>query len=126
MKAGSTRTIEVLMDWNRENVTKDWSLTAWGEQGGVSVTHNDGIPSDHMPSSGLWEGGEEKEKDEDKDDDKDESSDDEKDESSDDESEDEEDEDKDDREQSEYPDFGDCHDEMDDFVHQEYIDSEGF
>jgi hypothetical protein len=57
MKAGSSRTIEMLFDWTRENVTKDWSLTAWGEKGNVSVTNNANVASDHMPSSGLWEDG---------------------------------------------------------------------
>ena len=58
MLAGSTHTIKVLLDWNRhEEVTKDWSLTAWGEKGAVSVTHDSDIATQHMPSSGLWEDG---------------------------------------------------------------------
>ena len=125
MKAGSTRTIEVLMDWQRDNVTKDWSISAWGESGSVSVTSNEGIASDHMPSSGLWEGGEDKKKDDKKDEEKDEKKDDEKEDEKE-EDKDKDDDKKDDRTPSPYPDFGDCHDEMDAFANEEHIDNEGF
>ena len=40
----------VMLNWNREGVVKDWSLTAWGTQHGVSVTHTDpNLSTDHMP-----------------------------------------------------------------------------
>ena len=55
MAAGSSHKIKVLWDWNRPEVTKDWSVTAWGEKGNVNVVHNDGIKTRHMPSSGLWD-----------------------------------------------------------------------
>jgi len=50
---GETRELNILFDWTRENITKDWSATAWGELGDVKVTHNDNIPTTHMPKSGL-------------------------------------------------------------------------
>ena len=53
MKAGSTRTLNLLFDWTREGITKDWSATVWGEKGSVQITHDRNIPTDHMPSSGL-------------------------------------------------------------------------
>jgi hypothetical protein len=48
-----TRELNILFDWTRINITKDWSATAWGELGDVRVTHNDNIPTTHMPKSGL-------------------------------------------------------------------------
>ena len=53
MEAGTTRTLNLLFDWTREAITKDWSATAWGEKGEVKVEHNDKIPTNHMPKSGL-------------------------------------------------------------------------
>ena len=53
MKAGSTRTLNLLFDWTRQGITKDWSATVWGEKGSVQITHDRNIPTDHMPSSGL-------------------------------------------------------------------------
>jgi hypothetical protein len=50
---GETRELNILFDWTRENITKDWSATAWGELGDVRVIHNDNIPTTHMPKSGL-------------------------------------------------------------------------
>ena len=49
VKAGETAEFEVELNWNRPGITKDWSVTAWGESGFVSVTHSDGIPSQHLP-----------------------------------------------------------------------------
>ena len=49
MKRGETAEFEVELNWNRPGITKDWSVTAWGESGFVSVTHSDGIPSQHLP-----------------------------------------------------------------------------
>jgi len=43
MEAGTTHTLNLHFDWTRKNVTKDWSATAWGENGEVKVEHNDGI-----------------------------------------------------------------------------------
>ena len=49
MKRGETAEFEVELNWNRPGITKDWSVTAWGESGSVQVTHSDGIPSEHLP-----------------------------------------------------------------------------
>ena len=43
------REFSVTLAWFRENqIIKDWSVTAWGTQAGVSVTHADGIESGTM------------------------------------------------------------------------------
>ena len=47
--AGESFTVEVEFNWNRSGITKDWSVTAWGETGPVSVTHDQGISSDSYP-----------------------------------------------------------------------------
>ena len=47
--AGESVEIEVELNLERKGVSKDWSVTAWGEQGGVTVTHNDGLASDSLP-----------------------------------------------------------------------------
>lgn len=49
LSAGESVEIEVELNLDRAGVTKDWSLTAWGVQGGVTVTHNDGLTSDSLP-----------------------------------------------------------------------------
>ena len=49
LEAGESVTIEVEFNWNRPGITKDWSVTAWGESGPVSVTHDSGIASDSFP-----------------------------------------------------------------------------
>ena len=46
---GEAVDIAVEFNWEREGLTHDWSVTVWGEVGGVSVTHNDGIASDSLP-----------------------------------------------------------------------------
>jgi len=39
-----------VFDWERANVAKDWSVTAWGTTGEVTVANkNTGIQSQHMP-----------------------------------------------------------------------------
>lgn len=47
MKAGEK--VEILVEFNfwRRGVTKDWSVTAWGEKGEVKVWHKKGIESDN-------------------------------------------------------------------------------
>ena len=47
--AGESFTVEVEFNWNRSGITKDWSVTAWGESGPVSVTHDRGIATDSYP-----------------------------------------------------------------------------
>ena len=49
VSAGEKVQIEVELNWNRPGITKDWSVTSWGESGHVTVLHDDGIPSDHLP-----------------------------------------------------------------------------
>ena len=49
VKAGESFEVEVEFNWEREGVTKDWSITAWGEKGAVSVEHSEGIESDALP-----------------------------------------------------------------------------
>jgi hypothetical protein len=40
----------MMLNWDRAGVAKDWSLTAWGTLGNVSVTHTDPtLNTDHMP-----------------------------------------------------------------------------
>ena len=47
--AGESFTVEVEFNWNRSGITRDWSVTAWGESGPVSVTHDQGIATDSLP-----------------------------------------------------------------------------
>ena len=51
--------IEVEFNWDRTGINKDWSVTAWGDKGGVSVNHLNGIESDSLPyvpkGSRSWE-----------------------------------------------------------------------
>ena len=49
VSAGESFEVEVEFNWEREGITKDWSVTAWGESGGVTVVHNDGLLSDSLP-----------------------------------------------------------------------------
>lgn len=35
MNAGEEIEFLVELNWNQRGITKDWSLTAWGEDGGV-------------------------------------------------------------------------------------------
>ena len=49
VKAGESFTVEVELNWNRAGITKDWSVTAWGESGGVSVAHDEGYKTDSFP-----------------------------------------------------------------------------
>ena len=47
---GQTKEFIVMLDWTRDNVVKDWSLTAWGTAGDVSVAYKDnGYTTDKMP-----------------------------------------------------------------------------
>lgn len=39
-----------MLDWTRDNVVKDWSLTAWGTAGDVSVAYTNNLyTTDKMP-----------------------------------------------------------------------------
>ena len=51
-KENETREIGVLFDWKRENVVKDWSVTAWGTKGQKPIVRHSNYPnekSDKMP-----------------------------------------------------------------------------
>ena len=49
MSAGESVEFEVEINLERKGVSKDWSVTAWGESGNVTLTHNDGLMSDSLP-----------------------------------------------------------------------------
>lgn len=49
VRAGESFEVEIEFNWDREGITKDWSVTAWGEEGNVTVVHNEGLRSDNMP-----------------------------------------------------------------------------
>ena len=49
INGGESIEIIIEFNWNKPEVTKDWSVTAWGETSDVRVTHNDGIKSDSLP-----------------------------------------------------------------------------
>ena len=51
MGENETREIGVLFDWKRDNVVKDWSVTAWGTTHDVVVRHANypSVKSDKMP-----------------------------------------------------------------------------
>ena len=48
-EANEPKSFIVELDWSRENVTKDWSVTAWARGGEIVVSHSDGITSDTLP-----------------------------------------------------------------------------
>ena len=48
-KPGETKKFIVEWDWARENITPDWSLTAWAEKGDVTVKHAAGLTTDTLP-----------------------------------------------------------------------------
>ena len=43
MQADEEIEIMIELNFNRKGVTKDWSVTVWGEKGEVSVRHSEGI-----------------------------------------------------------------------------------
>ena len=49
IEAGEEVEIVVEFNWARTGVTKDWSVTAWGEIGEVEVRHSNDIESNHFP-----------------------------------------------------------------------------
>ena len=46
---GETKTFILEFDWAREGITPDWSVTAYAEKGGVSVSHIEGLASAELP-----------------------------------------------------------------------------
>jgi hypothetical protein len=51
--AGETKEFSVSMDWARQGIVKDFSVTAWGEGGAVTVAHADGTASASLPIYGM-------------------------------------------------------------------------
>lgn len=47
--AGETKSFTVEWDWARQDVTNDWSVTAWAEYGEITVSHHEGLQSDKLP-----------------------------------------------------------------------------
>ena len=48
-KAGEVKRYVLEFDWSRENITPDWSITAWAELGGVSIRYEGLRVSDALP-----------------------------------------------------------------------------
>ena len=48
-KSGESKHYILEFDWARKDITKDWSITAWAEKGGVSIKYSDGRKSDTLP-----------------------------------------------------------------------------
>ena len=48
-KAGEMKHYILEFDWGRKDITRDWSITAWAEKGGVSIKYSDGRQSDSLP-----------------------------------------------------------------------------
>lgn len=53
MTAGATYTVNVELWNNNPNVSRDFSLVAFGKTAGVNIVHKDGLQSDHYFDSGL-------------------------------------------------------------------------
>ena len=49
MEAGETIEVDVQLDFNNENLARDWSVTAWGDSGPLTVEHSTGIQSAQLP-----------------------------------------------------------------------------
>jgi len=50
MAAGESIDIITEWDFRLADVPKDWSMTVYGNMGGVSISHTDGVTvTDHMP-----------------------------------------------------------------------------
>ena len=49
MAAGQTITFTADWNWVDANYSKDWSVTAWGSKGNVTITHKNGLNSDKLP-----------------------------------------------------------------------------
>ena len=49
VKAGETVTVTGDWNWLDPNYSNDWSVTAWGNKGPVTIKHKLGLESDKMP-----------------------------------------------------------------------------
>ena len=47
--AGETFRFKASFDWNRPEIVKDWSFTAWGTKSKVEVRHSEGLESKSLP-----------------------------------------------------------------------------
>ena len=50
---GDSREFILEFDWDRDCITPDWSLTAWGHAGKVIVQHSNGLVTDSMPTLSI-------------------------------------------------------------------------
>jgi len=58
MEAGEELEILVEFNWNRTGITKDWSVSVWGEEGAVFVIHSDPeLLSEHFSYTEVGEMG---------------------------------------------------------------------
>ena len=58
MEAGEELEILVEFNWNRTGITKDWSVSVWGEEGEVFVVHSDAdLWSEHFSYTEVGEMG---------------------------------------------------------------------
>ena len=49
IKAKEPLTINGDWNWADPNYSPDWSIVAWGDKGGLSLTHAKGLASDKLP-----------------------------------------------------------------------------
>jgi len=49
IKANEPLTIHGDWNWVDTNYSPDWSVVAWGDKGGLSLTHLKGLASDKLP-----------------------------------------------------------------------------
>jgi hypothetical protein len=49
MLAGETISVTVELDFSDPKAIRDWSVTAWGDKGAITVRHEDGLASDKLP-----------------------------------------------------------------------------
>ena len=50
MEAGEKRKITVELNWNREQISNDFSVVVWGTCCDVCIDHNDGLETDVFPT----------------------------------------------------------------------------
>jgi len=50
--AGQSFTFDIELPWKKENITKDFSVTAWAQSEAVAVEHELGYSSDSLPLVG--------------------------------------------------------------------------
>ena len=50
MKAGEKRKITVELNWDRKQISNDFSVVVWGTCCDVCIDHNDGLVTDTFPT----------------------------------------------------------------------------